>query len=334
MILDISEPSTSKGIRHVKMDVQCGSDAVLSPVLSPTMSLHRVSGILTKEYNNEYASKCIPCKQYLECSIPTDHNIPIDEEIRNYRLKSNGIQIRDSPTKMLQINESRLTDIHRNENFKEAVNSTLNNDGTDGDKPYHTYNAMETNKQELELVKSSSCDKHNVPSNVITIDKTKSISGDIMRAENKENILRSYIPVSKGNVKSELTCGGIFIHSYKDRRACEDILYQGKWQHSALAVMHRNLRPIITIRKNPQQRISTDKNYNKKKLVQKSSEKIHVTSQNYIRRKRKIENEILKGQNFISHIVNRPVQSSTPIKRTDKQILKVPILFTSFFNFF
>ncbi|XP_063828933.1 uncharacterized protein LOC135078262 [Ostrinia nubilalis] len=123
-IYDINEPSTSKGVRHVSMDVQCGPDATnMSAMLSATTSFTKLPKIFNtgikigdsiSDIQHSFKPKDVPCltkdiqhsgKNCNDFGTSTNECTNAFKTI-SPRTKSVGIRIKDSDTNIRERVES------------------------------------------------------------------------------------------------------------------------------------------------------------------------------------------------------------------------------------
>ncbi|KPJ06663.1 Small RNA 2'-O-methyltransferase [Papilio machaon] len=262
-LYDINEPSTSKGIRHITMDVQCGPDTgFVCPYTSAT-SLNNITNDNTNTtYLKSYIDKCEQSHYYTK---PEDNNDVKSDNVISSRVKSNGIQIKDSDNsidKKLEISTKTVTkSIDAIETFKDSPDNICN-DSTDivtslrrvcdevsniikSDKPYpqspqNVISKLYGNEDEDDQCKCTYLKPIiDLPQVINSTETEQFLRKDI-------DFTNSICNIGNGN----LTYGGIFIHSYKERTECEDILYQGKWQRSlSKTFMKKNPVTTFTLKK-------------------------------------------------------------------------------------
>lgn len=236
---DINEPSTSKGVRHVSMDVQCGPDATNTlAMLSATTSFTRMPKIFNTGIKIGDSSPDIQTEKKI-----ADFGTSTFECANNYktispRMKSVGIKIKDS-------------DIHIKERVESSTMTPENGRQRDNDTTAHRIlsspNSFEsaTDTQLLKLVSSrlkmedsgsEFCESvgsfRKSPfhfANTSDFQIKSSVSKDV-------GVERQF---SSKYVRPKLCCGGVHVHSYKDRQTSEDVVYQGEWQRYRPKTMSR-----------------------------------------------------------------------------------------------
>ncbi|XP_013166440.1 PREDICTED: uncharacterized protein LOC106116927 [Papilio xuthus] len=262
-LYDINEPSTSKGIRHITMDVQCGPDTGFVCPYSSATSLNKMTNdnMNTTDLKS-FIDESEPIHYYTKSEDTNNVNI---ENVISPRMKPNGIQIKDSDNaldKKLEISNSAVTHtVDAIETFNESQENIFNasvdvvtsvcknyDDVSHIIKPDDTYFQTPQNIISKLYVNEDDQSKHTPNYLEPIIDLPK-----IINSTETEQFLRKEIDFKNsicniGNGK--LAYGGIFIHSYKEKTSCEDILYQGKWQRSlAKTFIKRNPATTFTLKK-------------------------------------------------------------------------------------
>lgn len=203
-ILDINEPTTSKGIRHFGMDVQCGPDAVAPfSMLSATTSLTRMPKMFTTGI--KIGDSLTDTNVNKECGTCTTENDDVYKMIVPRR-KSVGIVIKDSPTKM-------------RESVVECSTMTIKR--TD----YSIAAAPDLYSETMTIKSACSAMK--------TEDSWSEFCSSIFSSKTKITCASQSPPREieiKGSDKSPLCCGGVQVHSYREKQESEDVMYQGEWQ--------------------------------------------------------------------------------------------------------
>ncbi|XP_053600608.1 uncharacterized protein Hen1 isoform X2 [Plodia interpunctella] len=289
---DINEPSTSKGVRHVSMDVQCGPDVSTPPAfstLSTTTSFTRLpkmfaTGIKIGDSEMEVQSK-------LNCDFGT-YTGDNDCHCKTItpRTKSVGIKIKDSDTniktKVEGFTMTQTDEYHHDVGSKEtemikAISSGLK---------------MEDSGSEY----IGSVDGSSRKSPMI-FESSPGFASDVMlkSSTSKEAGLCPKYTCMK-YVPPKLSLGGVYVHSFKDKQTSEDILYQGEWQCC---------RPKALTKKRVVFSTSSVKKLSEmtKKLRVSSKEKLQDT---------KIEKGIMKleQKNLKSVQVRTPARNFTKVK--------------------
>lgn len=234
--LDINEPSTSKGIRHnLSTDVQCGPDTLAAyPMLSASTSLVRMPQVFSTGIKICDAVADVKTKG-TDFGTSTQDNFNLTTI--SPRQRSIGIKIKDSDANLCTQTESTITITtpvpHSNTEeptFKVScspqVNSLVSSPETKLLKPISSTLKIEDSGSEFCEPSIASSTKTlsyfmNVSKNTsdILIECSVSKEGQVM--EKKPNVKRS---------PPKLCCGGVHIHSYREKQVSEDIVYQGEWQ--------------------------------------------------------------------------------------------------------
>lgn len=210
------------------MDVQCGPDAAnMSAMLSATTSFTKLPKIFNTGIKIGDSTSEI---QHTEKKC-TDFGTSTNECANSFktitpRFRSVGIRIKDSDTMIKERAESG-TMTFENEishvvpsmphSFDSATETQLL-------KPVSSRIKMEDSGSELcESVGSfrkSPFPFANLSKNTSDFQIKSSVSKDV-------GIDRKF---SSKYVRPKLCCGGVHVHSYKDRQTSEDVVYQGEWQ--------------------------------------------------------------------------------------------------------
>ncbi|XP_013183355.2 uncharacterized protein LOC106129367 isoform X1 [Amyelois transitella] len=290
---DINEPSTSKGVRHVSMDVQCGPDTSTPALtsLSAATSLTKVpkifpAGIKIGESELELHSK-----------LNSDFGTCTEDNDCNYktitpRSKSVGIKIKDSDTNINMKTEDLVI-------TPSDPNQVVISKETELIKPIPSGLKMEDSGSEY-FGSVASYQK----SQMILESSPEYISDMLLKSSTSKDDGLDPKFTSMQYVPPKLSRGGVYVHSYKDKKESEDVLYQGEWQRC---------RPKALVKKRvvfntASARKLSDLN---KKLRVNSKEKLHNIKSE--RKQIKLEQKILN-----------PIQLRTQIsqslgKETDKK---------------
>ncbi|XP_047541791.1 uncharacterized protein LOC125074500 [Vanessa atalanta] len=228
-IYDINEPSTSKGVRHLSTDVQCGPDnsltcATISATTSSTIIPNLFSNGMKiknsladirvhKRMTNDFST----CTELLD-PAPRLAGLPI----------AIGIKIKDSDIDIIDTSRIKCPTIVHAVDDKEIQNISNRYE-----------NAKET---KLEKLKCSIIKIEDSSSELCgsLCDSTKPLSQFIVSSknanENKVKLLSKINNLTERSqisyAKNKLIFGGIHVHSYKERIYSEDVVYQGNWQRS------------------------------------------------------------------------------------------------------
>nr|XP_032524665.1 uncharacterized protein LOC116775511 [Danaus plexippus plexippus] len=220
---DINEPSTSKGVRHLSTDVQCGPDvSITNMMLSASTSFTKMSKLYTTGIKIGDSCVDIPKnKVTYDFGTCTDtcQNIITNK-------KSIGIKIKDSDINICKQESSTMTEELNN---RDAVISPTQNVNIMEPKPLKSASLSVTDEFSSHVFESiGSLSKSHTrlsESSRYTSDFLIQIPGE------DKNILKTKY------IRPKLSCGGVHVHSYKDRIASEDLVYQGEWQRSKLKTL-------------------------------------------------------------------------------------------------
>ncbi|XP_022127568.2 uncharacterized protein LOC111001836 [Pieris rapae] len=201
-LYDINEPSTSKGIRRGGLDVQCGPDDVPHcDMLSATTSFTKFPKLFSKGIKIEHSTtNILCCKKTFDEGTSPDFTCPY-KSAHPYM----GIRIIDSDPKIQDKNVTESTTITTHDFLDDTLKCC---------------------DPKTTIIKSVSVNK---------TDDTKSSKGRL------SPILKSDVQIQSGDskvdigkkspvrVRSKLSCGGIHVHSFKDREVSQDVIFQGGW---------------------------------------------------------------------------------------------------------
>ncbi|CAB3259144.1 unnamed protein product [Arctia plantaginis] len=243
---DINEPSTSKGIRHnVSMDVQCGPDTLAAyPMLSASTSLVRIpQGFSAGIKIHDPAPDTVQGNDFGTSTHESDY-----DKIVTPRSRSIGIKIKDSDINIFPAPyDSSMT-----QRTIEAANRNS------GPRSWSPESNMIMSEKLISLVSAAddSFDKTIVLNPISRNSKAEcsccqlcASDGSILKSfsqldnsteTDSETLLLKSLDCKESNMikkvpnivnsKPKLSCGGVYVHSYKDKQESEDIVYQGKWQ--------------------------------------------------------------------------------------------------------
>ncbi|XP_063547561.1 uncharacterized protein LOC134755014 [Cydia strobilella] len=218
-LYDLNEPTTSKGIRHVSMDVQCGTERQISATTSFTCPLNMLRPALEFEgSNHEYRAVLKN-----DCVTSTHDILKPCEPMASPWMKSVGIKIKDSNHEIN--NTSKET---------ETVSGSFTIVGDE------FINTLPENSVLIETLHPTLLVEHTLDYTKKTIPniRTRNIKSpsphdrpkwNEIKKKDSNQVVSRVLHVPKG-VRSKLSCGGVHVHSYKDLQVSEDIVYQGKWQ--------------------------------------------------------------------------------------------------------
>uniref|UniRef100_A0A2A4JR26 Small RNA 2'-O-methyltransferase n=1 Tax=Heliothis virescens TaxID=7102 RepID=A0A2A4JR26_HELVI len=324
---DINEPSTSKGIRHnVSTDVQCGPDTLVAyPMLSASTSLVKMPQVFStgiKIHDVGAETKV----QGTDFGTSTQDN-------NNFttltpRLRSVGIKIKDSDVNICSQTECSTMTAPE----PAPVVSRTATPETKLLKPISSTLKMEDSGSEMCMSSLASSSK--TLSNFLTTSKYDVL---IEASASKEPVTDKIIVPSKSHkcLRPKLCCGGVYVHSYKDKQVSEDIVYQGEWQrHRPKALTRKmscnfasarkaNEAAIRKIIENSKERpvASKEKISKKRQDKQKGTDSPETrTTKSY---KLKLEENMKQikpphDYNSAINVENRPARIPKPIKTVTK----------------
>ncbi|XP_045502792.1 uncharacterized protein LOC123699803 [Colias croceus] len=243
-LTDINEPSTSKGIRHTRLDVQCGPDDIQdSSELSASTSFTKFPKLFSKGIKIERSHTNLLRKTTFETGTSPDcpaccNEIP--------KIKSPGIWIHDSDINTELTKHSKPKCSTTSCDTKEIVCSEIIYSEVESKtestliKPITS--AMKLNCCGSELGCSISTMKIKSPQRLTSPLKNTS-SVQIQSCSGKSDLQNSS---PTRHVKPKLSCGGICVHSFRDREVSQDVVFQGGWNE-----IIPKTAPKKTIRKAP-----------------------------------------------------------------------------------
>ncbi|XP_059054179.1 uncharacterized protein LOC131848374 [Achroia grisella] len=303
-LYDINEPSTSKGVRHISMDVQCGPDIItpVCPMSSTTTSVTRVPKIFTTGIKIGDSFTNIRTQNSIDFGTSTnDYN-------EHYTIiypttRSNGIEkIIDSD---LIINEkvdcaTMITDSIMNQNVFCTETKLI--------KPISSSLYEEESVSEFYNSKVAECFSKNTSE--IRLKSTVS----------KEVVHDKYCTRC---IRPKLRCGGVHVHSYRDKQVYEDVIYQGEWQQH---------RPKVLASKRTIYDTGTGKKVSEtmKKAKINSKEKIHGPIKIKFEHKKNILMPVFEMNKVTKELSDTKMPTSNNIIKYNKNIFKVCL--ASFFT--
>lgn len=248
------------------MDVQCGPDTGFLCPYSSATSLNKITNENTNTTDlKSYTDECDQSHFYTKPEENKDVKI---DNLLSSRYKSNGIQIKDSDNEIHERLEISSTTVTKSIHNIKSVNVSEENICTasinvvssickiDNEIPNirnHDDPIPQVPKKIINNVYSIEDDQSKYTSNnlepIIVIPK-------VINNTKTEQFLRQEIDLKNsitniGNRK--LAYGGIFIHSYKEKTASEDVLYQGRWQRSfPKSFIKKNPVSTFTVKKIPE----------------------------------------------------------------------------------
>ncbi|KAM3966666.1 hen1 methyltransferase [Aphomia sociella] len=259
-LCDINEPSTSKGVRHVSMDVQCGPDV--------TPAYHMSSAATSFTKLPKIFTTGIKIGDSLT-SIRTQNNSDFGTSTNNYndnyktmapRTKSAGIRIKDSDSFICEKVEC----------------ATMTHDTRTNDVVCTETKLIKAMSSGSKIEDSGSDVCHSVgsflKSSIIDVNSSNNTSEIKIKSSVTKEIAADHKCLSTKYGRSQLCCGSVQCHSYKDKQLSEDIVYQGEWQR---------YRPKTIIRKRIIYNTVTAKKGSEgvktvKRIKVKSKEKIQI----------------------------------------------------------
>ncbi|XP_045512911.1 uncharacterized protein LOC123707143 isoform X2 [Pieris brassicae] len=262
-LYDINEPSTSKGIRRGGLDVQCGPDDVPHcDMLSATTSFTKFPKLFSKGIKIEHSTTNICCEKTFDEGTSPDFTSPY-KSAHPYM----GIRIIDSDTKIQDKNVTESTTMTTHD-FLDDTSKCCNPKTT--------------------LIKSISVNETD------HIKSPKRLLSPLLKSDVQIQSGGSKVDIGRKSpvrVKSKLSCGGIHVHSFKDREVSQDVIFQGGWNE---------ITPDKLAKKNNKKAVPKKVVYTTKKLKRGSN-----TS---------VKNH---GNSDVKNALKRPIKI-----RTTKQILK------------
>ncbi|CAH0405786.1 unnamed protein product [Chilo suppressalis] len=225
-LYDINEPSTSKGVRHVSMDVQCGPESTNKlAMLSTTTSFTKVPQVFNTGVKIGSSFSDLQ-DNATNCDFGTCTNENLDGfKIVNPREKFTGIKIKDSDTNITYTLESETLNRETNTNIgiPSVPNSSLvSTTETTMLKPISSRVKVEDSGSEF---CDSLCSSQRSPLHFMT--SANDTSGFQYKLAEDVELEREF---TRKYTRPKLSNGGVYVHSYKDRQVSEDVVYQGKWQ--------------------------------------------------------------------------------------------------------
>lgn len=226
--LDINEPTTSKGIRNISTDVQCGPDLSSNCALSPVTSLMKTpklfnNGIkIDDSFDNIFSHKKTcdfgMCTEYSEKYLDVSRGI--------------GIKIKDSEV-----------------NFRDKMEFPI-------EKPPESLSCEQDLTVETKVLRhilpkiddsvSEFCDS--VGSLQKSLLACSSLNTDISQVQSQNDNTLSKLRKTKTFTR-ELVHGGVHVHSFKDKMVSEDVIYQGEWKRGPKSNVKKQPNEIAKTKK-------------------------------------------------------------------------------------
>ncbi|XP_038209491.1 uncharacterized protein LOC119830513 [Zerene cesonia] len=243
-LIDINEPSTSKGIRHTRLDVQCGPDDIQDGAeLSANTSFAKLPKLFSKGIKIGQSHTDLLRKSTFETGTSPDS--PCCNETP--KSKCPGVWIHDSDT------NAELT-----QNFKPECSTITTCDTKEIVCSEIIYDEIES-KPETNLIKpvtsgikaDCSGSEHGCRLSEIKMESPQRLTSPLKNTSSvqiqsctSKSDLGNSSPIR--HVKPKLSCGGICVHSFRDREVSQDVVFQGGWNEINPITPHRK-----TFRKPP-----------------------------------------------------------------------------------
>ncbi|XP_022823813.1 uncharacterized protein LOC111354527 isoform X2 [Spodoptera litura] len=290
---DINEPSTSKGIRHnISTDVQCGPDTFATyPMLSASTSLVKIPPVFTAGFKiREVSADTITKGTDFGTSTQDTNTTTITP-----RLRSVGIKIKDSDVNLhAKIESCTMTVqdfiLQTSETFSHSPRRSLDRNSIISSPETRMLKAISSNLK-TEDSGSEFCE----PS-IASSSKTRTFfvntSINASRVMIKSPVSKDVIieASSSKNLRPRLCCGGVHVHSFRDKESSEDVVYQGQWQrHKPKANTRKKSCNFTSLRKANEAAAKKNREISKVKKVS-SKEKVVRRRQD----KKQIDAEIKK----------------------------------------
>ncbi|CAH1643663.1 unnamed protein product [Spodoptera littoralis] len=287
---DINEPSTSKGIRHnISTDVQCGPDTFATyPMLSASTSLVKIppvftAGVKIKEVSAETITK------------GTDFGISTKDTNTTTitpRLRSVGIKIKDSDVNLhAKIESCTMTVqdfiLQTSETFSHSPRRSLDRNSIISSPETRMLKAISSN------LKTEDSGSEFFEPSIASSSKTHTFfvnaSINASRVMIKSPVSKDVIieASSSKNLRPRLCCGGVHVHSFRDKESSEDVVYQGQWQrHKPKAGTRKKSCNFTPLRKASEaaakknREISKEKKFSsKEKVVRRRQDKKQIDAE-------------------------------------------------------
>ncbi|XP_050352136.1 uncharacterized protein LOC126774635 [Nymphalis io] len=227
-IYDINEPSTSKGVRHLSTDAQCGPDNSLTcATISATTSSTIIPNLFPNgmKINNSFADILVH-KRTNDFSTCTEL---MDTASRIAGLPiATGIKIKDSDIDIIDMSRVKCSKTVQANDDKEIKNISNSYESAKKTKLAKlACSPLKIENSGSELCGSLYGLPRSPPRFIIT---SKNASDNEIKLLRKDNNFteRSQMSYAKKN----LIYGGIHVHSFKERTISEDVVYQGNWVNS------------------------------------------------------------------------------------------------------
>ncbi|CAG9783215.1 unnamed protein product [Diatraea saccharalis] len=240
-LYDINEPSTSKGIRHVSMDVQCGPESDNNyAMLSSTTSFTKRPQIFNAGLKivNSFSDEQ---EHVINCDFGTSTNENFDscKEISAKR-KFTGIKIKDSETKITNKVETVTQETNTNLNISSILNLVSTTETRILESVSSHYKIEDSGSELCDSLSSSQ------RSPLHFMNFAKDTSGFPIKLTEDVELESKF---SHKLIRPKLSNGGVYVHSYKERQMSEDVVYQGDWQrYTTVAAPKKKSCNVVTNR--------------------------------------------------------------------------------------
>lgn len=276
LFLDLSEPSTSKGIRHVNTDVQCGPDtgSLDVPLLThtPSIQLQKMfkTGIVISDSMTELKAEAKGIIDFGTSTLEHDTTENVrcitenaknmcDEVILSFAIKRNNA---NSNLELLHksvssaMNATILTDALHDESRMKQISTMMTNENfsspccrnvpveTDLIKDVFSFNKMDDSLSDHSAMCGTSSSR--IWKHFPRLLPPSPHHKEVQSTDTSTHGIPSMYDKQYSTPK--LSFVGAHVHSYKDRDVSEDILYQGVWQKNRMqrAPKKRSLSDITT----------------------------------------------------------------------------------------
>ncbi|XP_039745464.1 uncharacterized protein LOC120623492 [Pararge aegeria] len=306
-IYDLDEPCTSKGIRHLSTDVQCGPDRQLniaSPMYSQTNSHTNMPKLFTRgikiKESIDYDEKTNKnTYNYGTCTEICDSTITKGRETTKIKIKIKD-SIQDATVKMPQELNNKMSEFS---NFEPRTEAKIL-------RPASSNLKIEDSGSELcesleSSAKSPSRSKNTSDSQIQSICNEKNVTVKLSQASND---------------RKNLVCGGIYVHSFKHKQVSEDVVYLGEWQRKQH--LHEKKRSSL---------LKKTLSLPKKKMLY-SKEHADVNEMKFSKKHKSLTGSILtikKPQPLNKPARNNKLYSTNPLKSSENNTIASKTLVSS-----
>jgi hypothetical protein len=297
------------------MDVQCGPDTCNQfPMLSATTSSTKMNAIFNTgikigdslsdiRKNNDFGTSTDEHYDSLRTLTPRDRSIGIKIKDSNTNItakvessnvtKDIGILDVSAPVakKFVSITDTKML---------KSISSRLKMDDSGSDMCYSVTSSRKSPFQFTNLSKNTSDSQ-------IKSTESKYI-GELSFCSN--------------NGRPKLCCGGVYVHSFKDREVCEDVIYQGKWQKYTPKKVNKN-RGHITPKRLSEAVIRRKKSISKENVTNNKDSEIKRLKYLPVRKNtlKSMNGDINKPQ--IKNVPSTSTSTSIKTKKISRNAIKV-----------